>query len=128
MEYNIGIGLNTHLAERGKYHLSQICTRVVERLVKPILFFQGYREIFKSSGKSTRKDHLRKKRDSSEIIMLIMIIVVIGIYIFRLGRSITISPGSRPMGILPIQGQSRPMIKNIMPIPIRVFCICSFAI
>jgi hypothetical protein len=55
--------------------------------------------------------------------MLIIIMVVIGIYIFKLGLSIKISPGSRPMGIFPSHGQSNPKARKIRPRSINVFCI-----
>jgi hypothetical protein len=70
--------------------------------------------------------HFLKKREIREIMMLIMIMVVIGMYIFRFGRSITISPGSRPMGNFPSHGQRSPAARNITPSMINVFCILIF--
>jgi hypothetical protein len=58
-----------------------------------------------------------------EIIILIIIIVVMGKYIFRLGLSMTISPGKRPMGNLPSHGQRSPTARNITPNIINVFCM-----
>ena len=72
--------------------------------------------------------HFLKKREIREIMILIMIIVVIGMYIFRFGRSITISPGSRPMGNFPSHGQRSPAARNITPSMINVFCIWNFSL
>jgi hypothetical protein len=70
--------------------------------------------------------HFLKKREIREIMMLIMIMVVTGMYILRFGRSITISPGSRPMGNFPSHGQRSPAARNITPSMINVFCILNF--
>jgi len=67
--------------------------------------------------------HFLKKRARREIIMLIMIMVVIGKYILKLGLSIMISPGSLPMGNFPSQGQKNPAARKINPRTINVFCI-----
>lgn len=70
--------------------------------------------------------HFRKKRESNEMIIETIIMVVMGMYIFRLGRSIIISPGRRPMGSLPSQGQKSPTARNITPKPISTFCITNY--
>jgi hypothetical protein len=51
--------------------------------------------------------------------------VVMGMYIFRFGLSITISPGSRPMGTLPSHGHRSPTARNIAPSMISVFCMAN---
>ncbi|KPJ99594.1 MAG: hypothetical protein AMJ60_04475 [Desulfobacterales bacterium SG8_35] len=58
-----------------------------------------------------------------EIMILIIIMVVMGKYIFRFGRSMIISPGRRPMGNFPSHGQKSPTARNITPNAINVFCI-----
>ena len=55
--------------------------------------------------------------------MLMIIMVVRGIYIFRFGLLIMISPGRRPRGTFPSQGQSSPTARNVTPRIINVFCI-----
>ena len=72
--------------------------------------------------------HFLKKRATMDIIILITTIVVIGKYIFRLGRSMTISPGSRPMGNFPSQGQKRPTARNTTPKRINDFCMTIYTI
>ena len=71
--------------------------------------------------------HFLKKRATMDIIILITTIVVIGKYIFRFGRSMTISPGSRPMGNFPSQGQKRPTARNTTPKRINDFCMTIYA-
>ena len=71
--------------------------------------------------------HFLKKRARREMIILIMIMVVIGKYILKLGLSIMISPGSLPMGNFPSQGQNNPTARKISPRTINVFCILANA-
>ena len=71
--------------------------------------------------------HFLKKRDTMDIMTLIITIVVIGKYIFRLGLSMTISPGRRPMGNLPSHGQKRPTATNTTPKRINDFCMTIYA-
>jgi hypothetical protein len=71
----------------------------------------------------TLANYFLKKRDRIEIMILISIMVVIGMYTFRLGLSMTISPGKRPMGNFPSHGQRSPTAKNTIPSRINVFCI-----
>jgi hypothetical protein len=71
--------------------------------------------------------HFLKKRARREMIILIMIMVVIGKYILKLGLSIIISPGSLPMGNFPSQGQKNPTARKISPRTINVFCILTNA-
>jgi hypothetical protein len=69
-----------------------------------------------------------KKRYSNEMTMETIIMVVIGMYIFKLGLSIIISPGRRPIGNLPSQGQKSPTARNTTPNPINTFCITPWTI
>ena len=62
-----------------------------------------------------------------DIMTLIITIVVIGKYIFKLGLSMTISPGRRPMGNLPSHGQKRPTATNTTPKRINDFCMTIYA-
>ena len=73
-------------------------------------------------------DHFLKKRDTMEIIILIITMVVIGKYIFRLGLSMIISPGRRPMGNFPSHGQRRPTARNTTPKRINDFCMTVYTI
>jgi hypothetical protein len=54
--------------------------------------------------------------------MLARIMLVIGKYSFRFGRSITRSPGSRPNGSWLIQGHKRPVTRTAMPMTISARC------
>ena len=72
--------------------------------------------------------HFLKKRDTMETMILMIIMVVMGKYIFRLGLSMTISPGRRPIGNFPSQGQRSPIARNTPPKTINVFCMTFFTI
>ena len=71
----------------------------------------------------TSNNHFLKNLDRIAIIREIITMVVIGIYIFKLGLSIIISPGSRPTGNFPSHGQRSPTDRNITPMPINTFCM-----
>jgi len=72
--------------------------------------------------------HFLKNRDTMEIMILISIMVVIGKYIFKLGLSMTISPGKRPIGNFPSHGQRSPTARNTTPNAINVFCMTTYTI
>src|SRR5690606_12721331 len=72
--------------------------------------------------RSYRRGNSQKMTDNTR---LTRIMVVMGMNILKPGRSMTISPGNRPSGSLPSQGQSSPRATIMMPMIIRVFCIGS---
>ena len=52
-----------------------------------------------------------------------IIMVVMGKYILKLGLSMKTSPGRRPMGNFPSHGHNSPTARNITPNKINVFCM-----
>jgi hypothetical protein len=79
-------------------------------------------------GKKIATPYFLKNRATREIMILMIIMVVIGKYIFRLGLSIIISPGRRPMGSLPSHGHRSPTARNIAPRAINIFCMTTYSI